>query len=216
MPQSKHTPDKRNLNRPQGLSALLSPLLCLSANIDRLNTTVGRSVAWLVLFAVLISAGNAVLRYGAGTSSNAWLELQWVLTSAVFLLAAGYALLHHQHVKVDILYKRLSRRTQLWIDVFGTVFFLLPMAFIVMWLSWPVFVEAFRSGEVSANTGGLPLWWARLLVPVGFFLLFLQGLSELIKRLAMLSGMLADDEADGADNNPDNNRQQSTETATAP
>ena len=149
---------------------------------------------------VLISAANASIRYLVGNSSNAWLELQWVLFSAVFLLCAGYTLLHHQHVKVDILYNRLPRRWQLWIDVFGTLFFLLPMAFIVMWLSWPVFVEAFRSGEVSGNTGGLTLWWARLMVPVGFFLLLLQGLSELIKRLAILRAILPDhtfDEATG-------------------
>ncbi len=185
-----------NKPEPVAHAQILGRLLKFAWLIDSTTNLVGRSVYWLVLVAVLISAGNAVLRYAAGISSNAWLELQWVLSSAVFLLCAGYALLHHQHVKVDILYKRLSRRTQLWIDVFGTVFFLLPMAFIVMWLSWPVFVDAFQSGEVSANTGGLTLWWARLLVPVGFFLLFMQGLSELIKRLAVIRGVLPDVEQD--------------------
>ncbi len=170
--------------------------LSLARGIDRLNQFVGRHVYWLILAAVVVSAGNATVRYVAGDSSNAWLELQWVLFSAVFLLCAGYTLLHHQHVKVDILYSRLSRRSQLWIDIFGTVFFLLPMSALVVWLSWPVFVAAYQSGEVSGNTGGLPLWWARLLVPVGFFLLLLQGISELIKRVAILRGLLPDFAAD--------------------
>ena len=170
--------------------------LSLARGIDRLNQFVGRHVYWLILAAVVVSAGNATVRYVAGNSSNAWLELQWVLFSAVFLLCAGYTLLHHQHVKVDILYSRLSRRSQLWIDIFGTVFFLLPMSALVVWLSWPVFVAAYQSGEVSGNTGGLPLWWARLLVPVGFFLLLLQGISELIKRVAILRGLLPDFAAD--------------------
>ena len=198
MQQSNQTPDGHTIKAGNG--RILVPLLGLSKRIDGLNERIGRSVYWLILVAVLISAANASIRYLVGNSSNAWLELQWVLFSAVFLLCAGYTLLHHQHVKVDILYNRLPRRWQLWIDVFGTLFFLLPMAFIVMWLSWPVFVEAFRSGEVSGNTGGLTLWWARLMVPVGFFLLLLQGLSELIKRLAILRAILPDhtfDEATG-------------------
>lgn len=167
-------------------------LITLATYIDNLNSLVGRSSAWLILAAVLVSAGNAVVRYTIGDSSNAWLELQWVLIAAVFLLCAGYTLLHQQHVKVDILYSRLSRRTQLYIDIFGTVFFLLPMAVLIVWLSWPVFVASYLSGEVSANTGGLTLWWARLLVPVGFSLLILQAISELIKRVAILSGTLPD------------------------
>jgi TRAP-type mannitol/chloroaromatic compound transport system permease small subunit len=167
-------------------------LIKLSRAIDKLNNWLGKMVSWLILIAVLLSAGNAVVRYAIGDSSNAFLELQWVLIAAVFLIGAGYTLLHQQHVKVDIVYARFSRRTQLWIDIFGTVFFLFPMAFIVMWLSWPVFVAAYLSGEVSTNTGGLTLWWARLLVPVGFFLLLLQGLSELIKRIAILRGDIED------------------------
>lgn len=187
---------------------LLTGLMKVSAGIDAVNDRIGRSAYWLILVAVLVSAGNATIRYLVGDSSNAWLELQWYLFSAVFLLCAGYTLLHHQHVKIDIVYLRLSRRTQLWIDIGGTVLFLLPMAFIVMWLSWPVFVEAFKSGEVSGNTGGLTLWWARLLVPVGFLLLLLQGISELIKRIAILCGVLpdfavADDVADEVSDNAD-------------
>ena len=170
----------------------MKPFLLLANLIDKTNNYIGRAASWLVLAAVLVSAGNAVIRYALGDSSNAWLELQWVLIAAVFLLCAGYTLLHQQHVKIDILYARFSRRVQLWIDILGTIFFLWPMAFIIMWLSWPVFITAFMSGEVSANTGGLTLWWARLLVPVGFFFLILQGLSELIKRVAILRGLIPD------------------------
>lgn len=166
--------------------------LKLSRAIDGLNGVVGRAAAWLVLAAVLVSAGNAISRYAFKLSSNAWLELQWYLIAAVFLLCAGYTLLHQQHVKIDILYQRWSRRTQLKIDIFGTIFFLLPMAILLLVLSWPVFVQSFVSGEVSGNTGGLPLWWARLLVPIGFALLSLQGISEIIKRVAILLGALPD------------------------
>jgi len=166
--------------------------LRLSKAIDRLNGVVGRAAAWLVLLAVLVSAGNAISRYAFKLGSNAWLELQWYLIAAVFLLCAGYTLLHQQHVKIDIVYNRWSRRTQLKIDIFGTLFFLLPIAILLLVLSWPVFVDSFRSGEVSGNTGGLPLWWARLLVPLGFALLSLQGISELIKRIAILRGALPD------------------------
>jgi TRAP-type mannitol/chloroaromatic compound transport system permease small subunit len=145
-----------------------------------------------VLVAVLVSAGNAVARYLFGVSSNAWLELQWYLVAATFLLCAGYAMAEGAHVRVDVLYARTSRRTQLWIEVFGTLVFLLPMAGLIAWLAWPVFVTAFRSGEMSGNTGGLVLWWARALVPLGFGLLFLQGLAELVKRIAILRGVLPD------------------------
>lgn len=170
----------------------MKQLLCFSKCIDSLNQGIGRAISWLILLAVVISVGNALARYVLNDSSNAWLELQWVLVSAVFLLCAGFTLLHQQHVKVDLLYSRWSRRTQLWIDVFGTVFFLLPMAALVAWLSWPVFVAAFNSGEVSGNSGGLALWWARLLVPIGFSLLLLQGVSECIKRFGILTGHLPD------------------------
>jgi TRAP-type mannitol/chloroaromatic compound transport system permease small subunit len=166
--------------------------LKFSQAIDAVNQRVGRLVGWLVLAAVLISAGNALMRYSFGISSNAWLELQWVLIAAVFLLCAGYTLLHQAHVKIDILYARFSRRRQLWIDIFGSLFFLLPIALLMVVLSWPVFISAWQSGEVSANTGGLPLWWARALVPLGFLLLALQGVSEVIKRIAILRGLRED------------------------
>ena len=167
-------------------------LLRLSNLIDALTERVGRAARWLILLTVLISAGNALARYAFNLSSNAWLEIQWYLFAAVFLLCAGYALKHNQHVRVDVIASRLSRRAQAWIDVFGTVFFLLPMAVLILGLSWPVFVDSWRSGEVSANANGLVLWPARLLVPAGFALLVLQGVSELIKRLAFLRGLIPD------------------------
>jgi TRAP-type mannitol/chloroaromatic compound transport system permease small subunit len=167
-------------------------LINISKLIDRLNDNIGKLTYWLTLVAVLVSSGNATVRYLFDTSSNAWLELQWYLFSAVFLLCGGYALLHGSHVRIDVVYGRWSRRTQLWIDVFGTVVFLLPMAVLILYLSWPVFMNAFMNKEVSSNAGGLIVWPARLLLPVGFFLLVLQGISELIKRLAILQGLLPD------------------------
>jgi TRAP-type mannitol/chloroaromatic compound transport system permease small subunit len=167
-------------------------LLMVSRAIDAINERVGRIVLWLVLAMALVSAGNAVSRYALNLSSNAWLELQWYLFAAVFLLCAGYTLLHNQHIRIDVVSSRLSRRTQVWIDIFGTIFFLLPMSTLIMWLSWPVFVNAWTSSEMSSNAGGLIRWPARLLVPTGFFLLSLQGVSELIKRVAFLSGLIPD------------------------
>jgi TRAP-type mannitol/chloroaromatic compound transport system permease small subunit len=125
-------------------------------------------------------------------SSNAWLELQWYLFAAVFLLCAGYTLLHNEHIRIDVLSSRLSARGRLWIDVVGTLLFLLPVSVFVAWLSWPVFVNAWISNEMSSNAGGLIRWPARLLVPAGFLLLSLQGVSELIKRVAALMGLIAD------------------------
>lgn len=167
-------------------------LLRCSGFIDSLNERVGKLTSWLILAAVLISTGNAIVRYTFNMSSNAWLEIQWYLFSFVFLFCAGYTLLHNQHVRIDVVAGRLSRRAQTWIDILGTLFFLLPMAITVMWLSWPVFLDAYRSDEVSANAGGLTVWPGRLMLPVGFFLLVLQGLSELIKRIAFLRGLIAD------------------------
>jgi TRAP-type mannitol/chloroaromatic compound transport system permease small subunit len=167
-------------------------LLRVSGFIDALTERVGRGARWLILAAVLICAGNATVRYSLNLSSNAWLEVQWYLYAAVFLLCAGYALKHNQHVRVDVLASRLSRRAQTWIEIFGTLFFLLPMALLILALSWPVFVMSWKSGEVSANANGLVLWPARLLVPVGFALLVLQGIAELIKRIAFLRGLIPD------------------------
>jgi len=167
-------------------------LLKLSRSIDAITDFIGRWAYWLTLIAVLVSSGNAMIRYALNTSSNSWLELQWYLFSAVFLLCGGYALLHNSHVRIDVIYSRFKRRTQLYIDVFGTLFFLLPMAILIMYLSWPVFMNAYNTDEVSSNAGGLIIWPARLLLPVGFFLLTMQGVSELIKRIGILRGLLPD------------------------
>jgi len=167
-------------------------LLSLSHAIDKLNERIGLAVSWLVLAAVLISAANAVVRKGFNVSSNAFLEIQWYLFSVVFLFCAGYTLLRNQHVRIDVIAGRLSPQAQAWIDILGTLFFLLPMSLTIMWLSWPVFIEAYQRHEVSTNAGGLIIWPARLLVPIGFFLLIIQGVSELIKRVAFLKGMIPD------------------------
>lgn len=163
-------------------------LLRLSRLIDGLSEHIGRATYWLVLIAVLVSAGNAISRKLFNVSSNAYLELQWYLFSALFLFCAGYTLLKNQHVRIDVIAGRFSARTQAWIDIFGTVFFLLPMAVLFIWLSWPIFVRTYVQGEISTNAGGLLIWPARLLVPIGFALLSLQGVSELIKRVAFVSG----------------------------
>jgi TRAP-type mannitol/chloroaromatic compound transport system permease small subunit len=171
---------------------MMKMLLGLSRAIDALNEQVGKLTYWLILAAVLISCGNAVVRYSLNTSSNAWLEIQWYLFSFVFLFCAGYTLLHNQHVRIDVVTARFSGRTRAWIDILGTLFFLLPMAITIMWLSWPVFLDAYKSNEVSTNAGGLMVWPGRLMLPVGFLLLVLQGFSELIKRIAFLGGLIPD------------------------
>ena len=170
----------------------MKALLGLSRGIDAINEHIGRLVYWAILAAVLVSAGNATVRYTLSTSSNAWLELQWYLFSAVFLLCSGYTLLHNEHIRIDVISSRLSRRTQMWVDVFGLVCFLLPITSYITWLSWPIFMNAWVSGEISGSAGGLIRWPARLLVPAGFFLLTLQGVSELIKRIAFLRGLIPD------------------------
>jgi len=167
-------------------------LLSVSRFIDAVNEHVGRLVYWAVLAAVLVSSINATIRYAFNMSSNAWLELQWYLFAAVFLLCSGYTLLHNEHIRIDVVSSRFSRRTQIWIDVFGIVFFLLPMSSIILWLSWPIFMNAWNSNEISGSAGGLLRWPARLMVPAGFFLLTLQGVSELIKRIATLQGLIPD------------------------
>ncbi len=167
-------------------------LLGLSRAIDWISDHVGRLVYWCVLLAVLISAGNATVRYTLDTSSNAWLEIQWYLFSAIFLLCAGYTLLHNEHVRIDVIAGRLSRRAQIWIDLLGTLFFLLPMAFVIGWLSWPLVADSYLRHEMSGDAGGLLRWPVKLLIPVGFALLALQGVSEIIKRVAWLSGAAPD------------------------
>lgn len=167
-------------------------LLQLSRLVDAITERIGRSVIWLILIAVLISAGNAVVRKLFDMSSNAFLEIQWYLFSGVFLLCAGYALLHNEHVRIDVVSGRFTRRTQTWIEVFGTLFFLLPMCLMMVYLSAPWFMNSFNSQEVSSNAGGLIVWPVKLLMPVGFCLLTVQGLSELVKRIAYLQGLIPD------------------------
>ncbi|WP_136685274.1 TRAP transporter small permease subunit [Falsirhodobacter xinxiangensis] len=167
-------------------------LLALSRLIDSVNTFIGKSVSWLLLAAILISAVNAVMRKAFSISSNAWLEAQWYLFSAAFLLAAAYTLLRNEHVRVDLVFGTLSRRKQLLVEIFGTILFLMPFCLVTIWLSWPIAMDKLASGEVSNNTGGLVQWPAWLLIPIGFTLLALQGLSELIKRIAILGGLIPD------------------------
>jgi TRAP-type mannitol/chloroaromatic compound transport system permease small subunit len=167
-------------------------LLSFSRGIDWVNERIGRIVLWCVLIMVLVSAANAASRYALNIASNAWLELQWYLFSAVFLLCAGYTLRHNEHIRIDVVSGRLSRRTQTWIDIFGTLVFMLPMTAYITWLSWPIFMNAWNTGEISGSAGGLIRWPARLMVPAGFFLLTLQGISELIKRVAFLQGRIPD------------------------
>jgi TRAP-type mannitol/chloroaromatic compound transport system permease small subunit len=176
----------------QETHATMKLLLTISRAIDWLNERIGRLVLWLILVMVLVSSGNAISRYLLNISSNAFLELQWYLFATVFLLCSGYTFLHNEHIRIDVVSSRLSTRTRMWIDIFGTVFFLLPVSLFIMWLSWPIFMNAWVSGESSSNAGGLIRWPARLLVPLGFFLLSLQGVSELIKRIAFLRGLIPD------------------------
>jgi TRAP-type mannitol/chloroaromatic compound transport system permease small subunit len=160
--------------------------------IDRLNEFVGRWVSWLVLAAVLISAANAVVRKAFNTSSNAFLEIQWYLFAAVFLLAAGYTLLRQEHVRIDVILGRFTKRTQIVIEAVCIVVFLLPFTITVIDLVWPLVTKAYTSGEMSSNSGGLIRWPVFALVPAGFALLFLQGVSEFIKRIAYLQGLIDD------------------------
>ncbi|MGH8688386.1 MAG: TRAP transporter small permease subunit [Burkholderiales bacterium] len=168
----------------------MKPLIAFSRAVDWLNERIGRLVYWLVLVAVLISSANALSRYLLNKTSNGWLEMQWYLFSAIFLLCASYTLLHNEHIRIDVVSGRFSLRTRIWIDIFGTVFFMLPMTIFIMLLGWPMFMEAYRVHEVSADPGGLVRWPVELLVPVGFLLLTLQGLSELVKRIAFLMGLI--------------------------
>lgn len=163
-------------------------LLKIARGIDALNMLVGRGVTWLVLVVAVISASNAVMRKLFNLSSNAWLELQWYLFGAIFLLAAGYTFLRNEHVRVDVLSQRLPERTQIAIEIFGVLFFLLPAACLVWWLSIPFFWDSFISHELSSNTDGLIRWPAKLLLPVGFGLLIMAGISHLIKCIGFLHG----------------------------
>jgi TRAP-type mannitol/chloroaromatic compound transport system permease small subunit len=170
----------------------VNALLGFSRLIDAINERVGRSAMWLLLIAVLISTVNAIVRKAFNWSSNGLLEIQWYLFAGAFLLGASYTLLHNEHVRIDVVSGKFSKRTQTWIEVVGTLFFLLPMCAMVLWTSTPWFINSMNSQEMSVNAGGLILWPVKALVPIGFTLLTLQGLSELVKRLAFLQGLIPD------------------------
>lgn len=166
----------------------MQALLKISALIDRINDLIGRAMMWFVLAATLISAGNAIVRKTVGSSSNAWLEVQWYLFAAVFMLGGGYAFLRNVHVRIDFLSSKFSARTRNWIDIIGIVICLVPLCLLLMIEGWPVFARAWASGELSSNAGGLIRWPVYLLIPAGFAVLLAQGVSELIKRAAFLAG----------------------------
>ncbi|MFW5332563.1 TRAP transporter small permease subunit [Hydrogenophaga sp. ZJX-1] len=166
----------------------MSFLLQISRLIDALSELIGKSAMWLILAATLISAGNALVRKVFGTSSNAWLEIQWYLFAAVFMLGGGYAFLRNAHVRIDFISSKFTDRTRNWIDVGGIIIFLFPLCYMMATLGWPLFYNAWVSGEMSSNAGGLIRWPVYVLIPLGFALLFVQGISELIKRFAFLMG----------------------------
>jgi len=172
----------------------MKALLWVSRGIDALNERVGRLLLWLVLAATLISAGNAVMRYGFNASSNAWLEVQWYLFGLIFLLGAGYTLKHNGHVRIDVLYGRFGARGKAWVDLLGGLLFLLPMSGIIAWLGWDFFLASYAVNEGSPDAGGLARWPIKLAVPLGFALLWLQGVSEVIKRAGVLWGGVAAEE----------------------
>ncbi|WP_083554137.1 TRAP transporter small permease subunit [Paracoccus sp. SM22M-07] len=167
-------------------------LLALSRGIDRATTAIGRSVAWLILLAILVSAINAIVRKVFSVSSNAWLELQWYLFGGAFMLASAYTLLENEHIRIDVIYGRWSRRVQHWIDLIGTILFLLPFTAIMIWLLFPSFLISWRTNEISMNAGGLLIWPAKAILVAGFVLLFIQGISELIKKIAVMRGIIPD------------------------
>ena len=168
----------------------MAPLLAASRQIDRFNEAIGKSMRWLVLAAVLISAGNAIVRKAFSIGSNSLLEIQWYLFAAVFMLGGGYAFLRNVHVRIDFVSSKLSKRTNTIIDILGIVIFLIPLCLILINLSWPLFVSTWTSGEMSSNAGGLIRWPVMMLIPLGFGLLLLQAFSELTKRFAYLKGLI--------------------------
>ena len=170
----------------------MGALITLSRLIDRITEVIGKSASWLILVSVLVSAANATIRKVFNTSSNAWLELQWYLFGAVFLLGAAYTFQMNEHIRIDIVSSRLPKAVRNWIEIIGHVLFLTPFCLIVLYTGIPFFKVAFLTNEYSASAGGLILWPAKLMLPLGFFLLFLQAMSELIKRIAIMRGLIPD------------------------
>jgi TRAP-type mannitol/chloroaromatic compound transport system permease small subunit len=169
---------------------LMSLFISLSRAIDTLNEKIASVVSWALLAAVLICAGNALIRYIFHTSSNAWLEIQWYLYGAMFMLASAYTLKRDEHVRIDVVVGRFSKRTQVWIDLFGFLLFLIPISLLILWYGIPFAHLSIVSAEMSSNAGGLIVWPAKLMVPVAFALIVLQGVSEIIKRVAFLAGRI--------------------------
>ena len=168
----------------------MSSLLSFSRFIDAINEKIGLAISWALLLAVLICSGNALVRYIFNTSSNAWLEIQWYLFGAIFLLASSYTLKRNEHVRIDVVVGRFSKRTQVWVDVFGFTFFLLPATLLILYFAIPFAYESIRNQEVSSNAGGLVIWPAKTLIPVGFLLQTHQGIAELIQRIGFLMGLV--------------------------
>ncbi len=162
--------------------------MSLSRQIDRLNEKIAEAVSWALLAAVIICASNALMRYILNYSSNAWLEIQWYLYASMFMLASAYTLRRDEHVRIDVIVGRLSKRTQVWIDLFGFLIFLLPICLLILWYGIPYALISIESQEMSSNAGGLIVWPAKILLPIGFALIVLQGISEIIKRIAFLTG----------------------------
>ena len=171
----------------------MRPLLALSSFIDFLNEKLGGVCNWLVLGACVVSAANAMIRYAFGYSSNAWLELQWYMFAVFVMFGASYTFKKNEHVRVEILYLMLSERGQLWLDMIGTLFFLIPSCLLLAYLSWPFFLQSYEVSEISSNAGGLVRWPIKAVVPIGFMFLALQGVSEVIKRIAALNGYVVID-----------------------
>ena len=166
----------------------MKPLLGFAALIDWINAKLALLANGCVLLACIVSAVNAMIRYAFDISSNAWLEAQWYMFAVVVMFGASYTLQRNEHVRVDVIYMNLSERKQQWVDIVGTLLFLMPACAVIGWYSWPFFYESWKVGEVSSNAGGLIRWPVKLIVPLGFFLLFMQGLSEVVKRIAALEG----------------------------
>lgn len=167
-------------------------LLGFSKLVDRVTGAIGQAMGWLILAAVLVSATNAIVRKVFSVSSNSWLELQWYLFGAAFMLAAANTLKQNEHIRIDIVYGAFSRRRQHWIDLFGHVFFLMPFVVLMSWMMVPYAWRAFQNGDISTNSGGLIIWPARAILAAGFILLSLQGVSEIIKKIAVMRGVIDD------------------------
>jgi TRAP-type mannitol/chloroaromatic compound transport system permease small subunit len=176
----------------------MQALLAACRGIDAVTAFIGRQVKWLILAAIIVSTVNAIIRKAFDSSSNAWLELQWYLFGAVFMLAGAYTLQRNAHIRIDVISSHLKKRTRDWIDLFCHIVFLMPFVSMMIWLCWPFFLDSYQSQEMSMNSGGLIIWPAKLIILLGFVLLFAQGISEIVKRIAILAGIMADPDDHGS------------------